>query len=87
VGTFVLALYVLERWTASATSYSLVLMPIVTVLFASWIAEEPITVTLLIGGLFVLNGVYVGALAPPEWLGRVFFWLTGIHEIKERVEE
>ena len=49
VGTFVLGLYVLKRWTASATSYSLVLMPIVTILFASWIADEPITSALLVG--------------------------------------
>ncbi|MBN1449928.1 MAG: EamA family transporter [Anaerolineales bacterium] len=81
VGTFVLALYVLERWTASATSYSLVLMPIVTVLFASWIADEPITSALLVGGLLVLAGVYVGALAPPHLLGRIVSWLPGMPEL------
>ncbi|MFL7870299.1 MAG: DMT family transporter [Anaerolineales bacterium] len=83
VGTFVLALYVLERWTASATSYSLVLMPIVTVLFASWIADEPITVALLIGGALVLSGVYIGALAPPELLRRVVGWLPSVQGLNE----
>jgi len=83
VSTFVLILYVLSRWTASATSYSLVLMPIVTVLFASWIAGERITIALLIGGLFVLSGVYVGALAPPELLRRFASRLPGAHELNE----
>lgn len=83
VGTFVLALYVLSRWTASATSYSLVLMPIVTVLFASWLADETVTVALLVGGLFVLSGVYVGALAPPALLRRFFSRLRGVAELEE----
>ena len=79
VGTFVLALYVLTRWTASATSYSLVLMPIVTILFAAWLTDETLTASLLIGGLFVLAGVYIGALAPPEQLRKVASWLPGVH--------
>jgi len=83
VGTFVLALYVLERWTASATAYSLVLMPIVTVLSASWIADEPITMALLVGGLLVLSGVYVGALAPPNLLRKFYSWLPGISALNE----
>jgi drug/metabolite transporter (DMT)-like permease len=70
VGTFVLVLYVLSEWTATATSYQLVLMPIVTVLFASWLAQEKITLPLVLGGLLVLAGVYVGALMPPDLLKR-----------------
>lgn len=65
VATFVLALYVLSHWTASAGSYALVLMPIVTILLAAWIAKEELTADMLIGGVFVLLGVYVGALMPP----------------------
>jgi len=80
VGTFVLALYVLTRWTASATSYLLVLMPIVTVIFASWIADEPVTIVLIVGGLLVLVGVYVGALAPPDLLRKFSSWLPGVQE-------
>ncbi|MGB7872922.1 MAG: EamA family transporter [Anaerolineales bacterium] len=83
VGTFVLALYVLTRWTASATSYSLVLMPIVTVISASWIADESITIALLLGGLFVLFGVYVGALAPPDLLRKFTSWLPGTQKMNE----
>jgi drug/metabolite transporter (DMT)-like permease len=64
VGTFVLVLYVLSHWTASATSYQLVLMPIVTILFAAWLTHEQITGSIVIGGLLVLGGVYVGTLLP-----------------------
>ena len=49
IGLFVLALYVLAHWTASATSYQLVLMPIVTVIFSSWLAGEEVTPALLFG--------------------------------------
>lgn len=69
---FVLSLYVLSHWKATAASYQLVLMPIVTVLFASWLAGETVTPVFLIGGLLVLLGVYIGAVAPPDLLKRVF---------------
>lgn len=71
VGAFVLGLYVLARWTASASSYLLVLMPIVTVVLSSWITDEKVTSALLTGGALVLVGVYVGALMPPELFKRV----------------
>lgn len=83
IGTFVLALFVLSRWTASATSYSLVLMPIVTVLFASWLAGEAITASLLAGGLLVLLGVYLGALAPVDLLKRALSRLPGVQGLNE----
>jgi drug/metabolite transporter (DMT)-like permease len=64
IGLFMLFLYVIERWTASATSYALLLMPLVTILGgAIWLAE-PITPALLGGGALVLAGVYFGAFAP-----------------------
>jgi drug/metabolite transporter (DMT)-like permease len=83
IGTFVLALYVLSRWTASASSYVLVLMPMVTVLFASWLAGEAVTGSLLVGGVFVLLGVYVGALAPLAMLRSATSWLPGVQELNE----
>jgi drug/metabolite transporter (DMT)-like permease len=83
VGTFGLALFVLKRWTASASSYSLVLMPIVTVIFASLIIDEPITIALLIGGVLVLVGVYIGALAPPDLLRKFSSWLPGKYEFNK----
>jgi drug/metabolite transporter (DMT)-like permease len=60
---FVLIVWILARWTATATSYIGVLTPLVTVAAASVLAGENPTLTFLIGGLFVLAGVYVGALS------------------------
>ena len=65
VGLFVLYLFVLARWTASATSYSTVLMPFVTVVVAALLADEIVTPLFLLGGVLVVLGVWVGALAPP----------------------
>lgn len=64
VGVFALYLFVLGRWTASATSYEFVLAPIVGIALAAWLFDEPITATLVIGSLLVLVGVYFGALRP-----------------------
>jgi drug/metabolite transporter (DMT)-like permease len=62
--TFILALSILKRWTASATSFSFVLFPIVTILASSWLTGEVISPSILVGGLLVMAGVYTGALAP-----------------------
>ncbi len=60
---FVLMVWVLSRWTATATSYIGVLTPLVTVATASVLAGEKPTFAFLLGALFVLLGVYVGALS------------------------
>lgn len=62
VGVFLLLLYVLGRWPATRTAYAFVLIPFVTVLLSAWLDDEPVTVGLVLGGLLVLAGVYVGAL-------------------------
>ena len=64
VVVFSLYLFIIERWTASATSYALLLMPLVSVVVAAIVVNEPITPTLVGGALLVLAGVYVGAFAP-----------------------
>jgi drug/metabolite transporter (DMT)-like permease len=61
---FTLFLYVIVRWTASATSYALLLMPLVAVAVAAVALGEQITPFMVIGGLVVLAGVYLGAFAP-----------------------
>lgn len=61
---FMLFLYVIERWTASATSYALLLMPLVSVVASAFLTGEPITPLLVGGGALVLAGVYLGAFAP-----------------------
>jgi drug/metabolite transporter (DMT)-like permease len=63
VGMFALFLYVLRRWTATATSYLLVVSPLVTVAVASLLAGERITLQFAVGGVLVGLGVYVGALS------------------------
>lgn len=63
---FHLYLYVLERWTASATSYAFLLFPIVTILVAAWLLDEVITIRFLFGSLIVLVGVWLGAIARPK---------------------
>jgi len=64
VVVFTLYLFVIERWTASATSYALLLMPLVSVVVAAVVLNEPITPILVLGGVLVLAGVYLGAFAP-----------------------
>lgn len=64
VTLFMLFLFVIERWTASATSYTLLLMPLVTAVAAFVLLGEVVTPALVVGSLFVLGGVYVGAFAP-----------------------
>ncbi len=61
---FLLYMFVLSNWTASGTSYGFVIVPLVTLVVASTLAGETITTNLLIGGVLVLMGVFVGALLP-----------------------
>jgi len=63
---FVLYLVVLRQWSASRAAYTFVLIPIVTVALSAWLDDEPIGTGLLLGGLLVLAGVYVGALRAPN---------------------
>ncbi|MGH2712052.1 MAG: DMT family transporter [Actinomycetota bacterium] len=62
VGVFGLYLFVLSRWSASATSYEFVLAPVVGIALAAWLFDERITLGFVIGSILVLVGVYLGAL-------------------------
>jgi len=62
---FGLFVFVIRRWTASASSYQLVLMPFVTVLLAAWLRGEHINAGVVAGGALVLFGVWVGTLFHP----------------------
>lgn len=66
VGVFLLYLFILERWTASATSYVFVLFPFITVLLATQLLGESITLAFIAGGVLVLLGVWFGALRKPK---------------------
>jgi drug/metabolite transporter (DMT)-like permease len=59
---FVLYVLVVRLWGASRAAYSFVVIPLVTVLLSAWIDDEPVGAGLVLGGVLVLAGVYVGAL-------------------------
>ena len=64
VGLFLLYLFILGRWTATGTSYAFVLNPLVTVVLATFLTDEIISLMFLAGAAVVLIGVYIGALMP-----------------------
>ncbi len=65
IGLFAGFVYVVKRWTASASSYITVLLPIVTVVIGAILAGELVGVQFVLGTLLVMAGVYVGALSTP----------------------
>ena len=67
VVVFVLYIVVLRYWSASRAAYTFVLVPVVTVVLSWWLDDEPVGAGLVLGGLLVLAGVYVGALVPRRW--------------------
>ncbi|MGH2759574.1 MAG: DMT family transporter [Actinomycetota bacterium] len=62
-GVFLLYLFVLKTWSASATSYEFVIAPLVAAGLAAWLLGERLTAQIAVGGAIVLVGVYVGAIA------------------------
>ena len=60
---FSLLTFVVKHWSASASSYGLVIMPLETVALSAWITGETLDAALLIGGALVLIGVWIGALS------------------------
>jgi hypothetical protein len=64
VAVFLLYVVVLRHWAASRAAYGFVLIPLVTVGLSVWLDDEPVGAGLVLGGLLVLAGVYVGALRP-----------------------
>jgi drug/metabolite transporter (DMT)-like permease len=66
IGVFWLYVFVLRGWTASAASYQLVLIPLVTVVVSAWLQDEPITPAFAAGSFLVLLGVYIGAIRRPS---------------------
>ncbi|MFP3854900.1 MAG: EamA family transporter [Anaerolineales bacterium] len=63
VGLFQLFLFVVRRWTASATVYSIAGMPVIAVVLGWLLLDQAITVEFLIGSVLVLAAVYLGAIA------------------------
>ena len=65
VVVFVLFIFVVIRWTASATSYVWPLLPLVAVPVSAVVLRERVTPLLVVGGALVAAGVYIGAFASP----------------------
>jgi drug/metabolite transporter (DMT)-like permease len=63
VAVFGLYLFLLGRWSASATSYILLLQPVATITYSALLTDEPITPALFVGAAVVLIGVYIGAFS------------------------
>ena len=61
---FALFIFVIQRWTAGSAAYMAAVLPLTAVIAAAILLGEPITLTMVLGGLVVLAGVYIGALAP-----------------------
>jgi drug/metabolite transporter (DMT)-like permease len=66
VGLFQLFLYVIRRWTASATVYAITAMPVVAVVLGAIMLGQPVTPTVMVGGALVIFAVYVGAISRPK---------------------
>jgi drug/metabolite transporter (DMT)-like permease len=62
IATFVLTIYVINHWTASASSYEYVLFPIVAVCIGAWMAHEAVSIDYVIGCALILSGVYIGSM-------------------------
>lgn len=60
VGLFVLFLVVIRRWTASATSYSFVLFPVVAMVFETIFDDIPLTLRSVSAAVIVMAGVWFG---------------------------
>ena len=64
IAVFLLYVVVLQYWTATRAAHGFVIIPLLTLLLSAWLDGEPVTWGLVLGGLLVLVGVYVGALRP-----------------------
>lgn len=66
VALFLTYLYVLSHWTATATSYAFLLMPLWTVATAALLLDEPISLPFVVGGALVIAGTYIGVFLIPR---------------------
>ena len=61
---FFLYLFVLSRWTASATSYAFLLFPVATILVSAWLFGDSVSPRFMLGGAVALVGVWFGTMRP-----------------------
>ena len=63
IGLFIGVVFIVLRWTASASAYVTVLFPVVTVAVGAILAGELVSTQFVAGALLVMVGTYVGAFA------------------------
>jgi len=63
IGLFGLFLFVLGRWTVSASAYALVVMPLVATALGALLRGEAVSASFFVGAVIVALGVYIGALS------------------------
>jgi drug/metabolite transporter (DMT)-like permease len=63
VGLFLAYLWLLARWTASGTSYAVLLSPLWTMVAAMIVLDEPIAPAAVAGGAIVILGTWLGAFS------------------------
>jgi drug/metabolite transporter (DMT)-like permease len=61
IGLFIGVVFIVLRWTASASAYVTVLFPVVTVAVGAVLAGELVTFQFVAGAFLVMLGTYVGA--------------------------
>jgi drug/metabolite transporter (DMT)-like permease len=66
IGFFLLFLFILGRWTASASVYVLLLAPLAAVVLDLLLLGDAPSILLLVGGLMAIAGVYVGVVHQPR---------------------
>ena len=59
---FVLYIVVIRLWGPARAAYTFVVIPVVTIVLSAWLDGEAVGAGLILGGLLVVVGVYVGAL-------------------------
>jgi drug/metabolite transporter (DMT)-like permease len=62
IGLFMGVVFIVRRWTASASAYVTVLFPVVAVAVGAILAGELVSVQFVAGAFLVMIGTYVGAL-------------------------
>jgi drug/metabolite transporter (DMT)-like permease len=63
---FVLYVRVIDGWGPSRAAYAFTLAPVVTICLSTWLDDEPLHAGLILGGVVVVAGVYIGALRAPR---------------------
>jgi drug/metabolite transporter (DMT)-like permease len=62
-------------------AYMLVLIPILTVAYSVWLLDEPVGSDLIVGGVLVIGGVYMGAFRDSGAAGAPLLGQAQEHEL------